>query len=124
MKGNPLFSDSTKIKGDRVTTELELHDIVLYEGEEVFIWIKNHLGIEREIALELNEGNIYKAMLWLNLQEDIEYRFLVKKNDEIKLHPRKNKAIQRNPWKSIEIERYQRKYKEIQRNTMKYKEIQ
>lgn len=85
MKGNPLFADSTKTKGDRVTTELELHDILLYEGEDVFLWIKNHLGIEREIPLEWSEDNIYRAMLWLNLQEDIEYRFLIKRGDEIRI---------------------------------------
>lgn len=92
MSGNPLFSDSTKFKGDRVTTELELHDIVLYEGEDVFLWIKNHLGIEREIPLEWSDDNIYRAMIWLNLQEDIEYRFIVKKDNNIRIKSRLKKA--------------------------------
>jgi hypothetical protein len=78
-KSNPLFVDSTKLRGDRIATQIELTDVLLYDDESVFIIIQtSHDGILK-IPLRLSDEQTYQAQAWLGHQDTVSYKFVIEK---------------------------------------------
>jgi hypothetical protein len=78
-KGNPLFVDSTKFRGDLVATQIELKNILIYEDEALFVVVTTHLGAERRIQMKLLDDKSFEARLHLNHQSQISFQFVIEK---------------------------------------------
>lgn len=91
-KANPLFIDSTKMHGDSIGTQVELSRVVLYEGEDLFVLITNHLGEVREVRMSINEDLSYQTRVWLNHQKTFSYRFVINQGEKHFLQSVEKKA--------------------------------
>lgn len=93
-KSNPLFVDSTKFHGDSIGTQVELKDVVVFDGEELLIVITNHNGVALRVAMKPQNERTYEARVHLNHQKSITYQFVIEKNGEVLLSssPRRSRA--------------------------------
>ncbi len=91
-KSNPLFVDSTKLSGDSIGTQIELGQIGLYEGEELYVLITNHLGEVRHVTMNLNSELTYQTRVWLNHQKTFAYQFVIQKDGKRILQSVEKKA--------------------------------
>ena len=83
MKNNPLFVDSTKLRGEQISIQMELRQIVLYEGEGVFLRLKNREGnVVRVPMTALNNGG-FEARTWVGHQEPISFQFVIEKDGNV-----------------------------------------
>jgi hypothetical protein len=83
-KNNPLFVDSTKLRGDRIATQIELTNILLYDDEAAFILIQTPQDGILKIPLRLSEESLleenrYEAQAWLGHQDTVSYKFTIEK---------------------------------------------
>jgi hypothetical protein len=78
-KSNPLFVDSTRLHGDRIGTQIELTQILLYEDEVAFVVVTNHLGEVDQVPMRLTEELTYQARVWLGHQKAITFKFVIEK---------------------------------------------
>ena len=78
-KGNPLFVDSTKFRGDLIATQIELKSVLIYEDEALFVIVTTHLGAERRIQMKMLDDKSYEARLHLNHQSQISFQFVIEK---------------------------------------------
>lgn len=77
---NPLFLDSTKPIGDKVVTNVELLNIILYDGDALFFEMSNEFGFTQRFALQAvptKKSIKYCAEVWLKYQYQIQYRFVI-----------------------------------------------
>ena len=77
IKNNPLFVDSTKFHGDSIGTQVELKNVAVFEGEELFIVVTNHQGISLKIPMTAVDERTWEARVHLNHQKSIAYHFLI-----------------------------------------------
>lgn len=82
-KNNPLFVDSTLLHGDRIGTQIELNQVMVYEGESVSVLIINHLGESRQVPLKANDEGGFQARVFLSHQKVITYRFLLERDGKV-----------------------------------------
>lgn len=83
-KGNPLFVDSTKLQSDTIGTQIELQNIFLREGEEVFVKITNNKGqVHRAKLKYLAEDFLCHGQVWLNHQQKMMAQFYIEKDGQI-----------------------------------------
>lgn len=77
---NPLFLDSTKPIGDKVVTNVELLNIILYDGDSLFFEMNNEFGFTQRFALQAvptKKSIKYYTEVWLKYQYQIQYRFVI-----------------------------------------------
>ncbi|MGZ3770231.1 MAG: hypothetical protein ACXVCP_11330 [Bdellovibrio sp.] len=77
---NPLFLDSTKPIGDKVVTNVEITNILLYDGDSLYFEITNEFGFSQRFTLNsvtTKKSVKYTAEVWLNYQHQIQYRFVL-----------------------------------------------
>jgi hypothetical protein len=84
-KSNPLFVDSTKLRGDRIDTNIELNNVLVYDGETVVVVIKNVRGETERFIMKVVDDTSFKARVWLGHQETINYRFEIEKDSAVVL---------------------------------------
>lgn len=81
-KHNPLFVDSTKFHGDLICTQIELKNVLLHDGEALFVMITNHQDISRRLPMKALDDRTFEAKIHLNHQTQITYRFVIEKDGE------------------------------------------
>ena len=93
-KSNPLFVDSTKFHGDSIGTQVELKNVMIFDGEELLIVITNHNGVSLRIPMKLQDERTYEARVHLNHQKSITYQFVIEKDGVLVLNtaPRRSRA--------------------------------
>lgn len=77
---NPLFLDSTKPIGDKVVTNVELLNIILFDGDALFFEMSNEFGFTQRFAMQAvptKKSIKYCAEVWLKYQYQIQYRFVI-----------------------------------------------
>jgi hypothetical protein len=93
-KSNPLFVDSTKFHGDSIGTQVELKNVMVFDGEELLIVITNHNGVALRIPMKLQDERTFEARVHLNHQKSITYQFVIEKDGVTLLssRPRRSRA--------------------------------
>jgi hypothetical protein len=81
-KHNPLFVDSTKFHGDVICTQIELKNVLLYDGETLWVMITNHQDVSRRLQMRSLDDRTYEAKIHLNHQTSVTYRFVIEKDGE------------------------------------------
>jgi hypothetical protein len=84
-KTNPLFVDSTKLHGDAIGTHVELRNVLVYDGEELFLEVTNHQGVSVKVPMKVGEGPGYESRVHLNHGKPITYRFIIEKEGQLLL---------------------------------------
>jgi len=85
-KLNPLFIDSTKTHGDSIGTHVELKNVAVYDGEDLFVVVTNHQGVAMRVPMKMQvDENNYEARVHLNHQKAITYQFVVEKDGQLVL---------------------------------------
>jgi hypothetical protein len=79
-KSNPLFVDSTKLHGDRIGTQVELCNVMIYDDEALLVVITDHQGGNHRVPLKVSDDRNYQGRVWLGHQKAIHYYFVVEKN--------------------------------------------
>lgn len=82
MKNNPLFVDSTKFHGDVICTQIELKNVILHDGEALFVMITNHKDVSRRLPMKSLDERTYEARIHLNHQTPVTYRYVIEKDGE------------------------------------------
>ncbi len=76
--------DSTKVRHDTVTTQIEVEELLLYPGESVYFHVITEKNKKDKIKLLPDEKGIYQSKAWLNHQESIHYYLTIEnKNKKI-----------------------------------------
>jgi hypothetical protein len=78
-KNNPLFVDSTLLHGDRISTQIELHKVLIYDDETLFVVLTNQLGETQRVPMKLSTELNFQARVWLGHQKSITFRFVLEK---------------------------------------------
>ena len=79
-KNNPLFVDSTRLHGDRIGSQIELKDILIYEDEIILVVVTNHLGEVDRVPMKMTDDFNFQARVWLGHQKTIHFKFVIEKN--------------------------------------------
>lgn len=85
-KNNPLFVDSTKFHGDRISTEIELNGVAVYEGECVVALVIDHQGDMVRAPMEATSKGDFEAKIWLNHQKKVTCQFLIEQDGRELFH--------------------------------------
>ena len=80
-KTNPLFVDSTKIRGDRIGTQVELNKVILYDGEKLFVTILAEQGQPVHTPMEAMDEHSFGACILLKHLEKFSYQFVIEENE-------------------------------------------
>jgi hypothetical protein len=86
MKTNPLFVDSTRIHGDRIGTQVELTNIILFDDERISITVMGQRGEPIHTQLEPIDEKTFGARVWLRHLEKISYQFVIENGDRRVFH--------------------------------------
>lgn len=82
-KSNPLFVDSTKFHGDLIGTQIELRNVMIYDGEALFAVVVNQQGQPKRMPMKQMDERSFDVRLHLNHQTKISYRFEVERDGRI-----------------------------------------
>lgn len=91
-KANPLFIDSTKFHGDAIGTQVELRNVMVYDGEDLFIVITTHQGIPLRVPMRAMDERTYEARVHLNHQKHISYHFVIERDGRLLLQSQSRRA--------------------------------
>lgn len=80
-KTNPLFVDSTKMRGDRIGTQVEVQNIILHDGEKLFITVLGQSGQPMNTELEAVDETSFGGRVLLKHLENIRYQFVIEAGD-------------------------------------------
>lgn len=80
-KTNPLFVDSTKMRGDRIGTQVELQNVILHDNERLFITVMSSQGQPMNTELEVLDEKSYGGRVLLKHLENISYQFVIEAGD-------------------------------------------
>jgi hypothetical protein len=92
VKSNPLFMDSTKVRHDSVTTQIEVDELFLYPGEEAFIHIVTNEDKKDRIKLVVCKSGVFQSKAWLNHQEGIHFYITIESAEKKILFTSKAKS--------------------------------
>ena len=81
-KSNPLFVDSTKFRGDMITTQIELKDVLIYEDEILCVALTDHQGVAKRLVMKVLDERSFEARIHLHHLTPITYRFYVEKDGQ------------------------------------------
>lgn len=91
-KKNPLFVDSTKLRGEQISIQIELRQILLFEEEQVFLRLKNSDGVLVRVPMKPTDSGSYEARTWVGHQEPISYQFVIEKDGNVVFMSKVEKA--------------------------------
>jgi hypothetical protein len=80
VKSNPLFVDSTRFHGDAIMSQFELRQVLIFDGETVFVAVSPHKGDFRRIAMRPQDDGSFGTKVSLHHQTLISYRFEIEKD--------------------------------------------
>jgi len=84
-KLNPLFLDSTKPIGDNYVANVELTNVILYDGELLFFEMIDQFGMTQRFSMKMIEtkkSTKYFSEIWLKKEQQIKYRFVIMRNGQ------------------------------------------
>lgn len=82
-KHNPLFVDSTLLRGDSIGTQIELSDVVVLEGEAIYLVLLNEDNEETCMALNQIGDTSYDVFVRLVHQRPVTFYFGIAKDGEL-----------------------------------------
>lgn len=82
-KSNPLFVDSTKLRGDLIGSQIELRNCMIYDDEQLFAVVTNHQGLTTRTAMKVLDYRSYDAKVHLSHQTHFTFQFVIEKNGQI-----------------------------------------
>jgi|GEM_PF-2089890 len=82
-KSNPLFVDSTKVRGDLIASQIELRNAMIYDDEQLFVLVTNHQGMTTRTQMKVLDYRSYDAKVHLNHQTHITFQFVIEKQGKI-----------------------------------------
>jgi hypothetical protein len=91
-KSNPLFVDSTKFHGDRIGTQIELNNVMVYDDEILVVKIIDHSDEEHRVPMQMLNECVYVARVWLSHQKTISYWFEIEKDGQTLLASSRHQA--------------------------------
>lgn len=82
-KSNPLFVDSTLLRGDTIGTQIELSDVLLFDGEALYLVLLNEN--DEEVCLPMSPAGetSYDAFVRLVHQRPVRFYFGIAKDGEL-----------------------------------------
>lgn len=82
---NPLFVDSTRFQGDLTTTQLELKNVIIFDGEELVALVGGPSGRTSRVPMALSETLFYEAHVHLSYQQPFTVQFVIEKDGVLSL---------------------------------------
>lgn len=107
-KVNPLFTDSTLLQGDSIGTQIELNDIMTFDGENLYFVIVKPDGQETYMPMEkVEETGFFEVFVRLVHQKPVSFYFGIEKDGELLLKTETQQRIARyaliENWEPIQI---------------------
>lgn len=81
-KHNPLFADSTLLRGHEIRTVIELHGVMLYEGESLYLVMINSEGQEKYARMR-DEVTHFEVMVLLSHEVPAHFYFGVESDQKL-----------------------------------------
>lgn len=82
-KANPLFIDSTKTRGELISSQIELRNVQVFDDEQLFVLVMNNKGITTRTQMKVLDYRSYEARMHLNHQTHVTYQFLIEKDSKV-----------------------------------------
>lgn len=82
-KSNPLFVDSTLLRGDTIGTQIELSDVLLLDGEAIYLVLLNENDEEICLPMTATSETSYEAFVRLVHQRPVRFYFGIAKEGEL-----------------------------------------
>lgn len=82
-KSNPLFVDSTKVRGDVIGTQIELRKVMIYDDEQLYVLVTNNQGMTTRTQMKVLDYRSYEARVHLSHQTHVTFQFLIEKDSKI-----------------------------------------
>jgi len=83
-KANPLFVDSTKMRGDSILTSIELRGLSNHFGASVFVRIRDEaVDAEKVFHLQPAEEGVFRAQVYLQHLTEINYQFFLSRDEVV-----------------------------------------
>lgn len=82
-KSNPLFVDSTLLRGDTIGTQIELGDVLLFDGEALYLVLLNENSEEICLPMAATGDTSYEAFVRLVHQRPVRFYFGIAKEGEL-----------------------------------------
>lgn len=82
-KSNPLFVDSTLLRGDSIGTQIELHDVLLFDGEAIYLLLLTENDEEICMPLTPTTETSYEVFVRLVHQRPVKFYFGIAKDGEL-----------------------------------------
>lgn len=80
---NPLFVDSTRLRGEMILADLEVRDVELLEGETLHTKVILNDGRSYLVELNQSQPKCYRGSLRLAYQENVSFQHLIMKAEDI-----------------------------------------
>lgn len=81
-KSNPLFVDSTKFHGDLIVCQIELKDVLIYDGERLSVIVTSQDGVVRKMDMAPLDERGYEGRVHLNHQSSFSFQFVIEKDGQ------------------------------------------
>ncbi|MBX3018562.1 MAG: hypothetical protein KF767_11775 [Bdellovibrionaceae bacterium] len=82
-KSNPLFIDSTLLRGDMIGTQIEIGDVLLFDGEALYLVLLNENSEEICLPMSPTGDTSYEAFVRLVHQRPVRFYFGIAKEGEL-----------------------------------------
>lgn len=83
-KANPLFVDSTKMRGDSILTAFELHGVSNHFGASVFVRVSDEAAdAEKVFHLQPTEDGGFRTQVYLQHLTEIKYQFFLSRDEVV-----------------------------------------
>ncbi len=82
-KSNPLFVDSTLLRGDSIGTQIELHDVLLFDGEAIYLLLLTENDEEICMPLTPTTETSFEVFVRLVHQRPVKFYFGIAKDGEL-----------------------------------------
>lgn len=82
-KSNPLFVDSTLLRGDSIGTQIELHNVLLFDGEAIYLVLLTENDEEICMPLTPTSETAFEVFVRLIHQRPVKFYFGIAKDGEL-----------------------------------------
>lgn len=82
-KSNPLFVDSTLLRGDSIGTQIEISGVLLLDGEAIYLVLLNENDEEMCLPMSPSADFTYEAFARLVHQRPVRFYFGIAKDGEL-----------------------------------------
>jgi hypothetical protein len=82
-KSNPLFVDSTKVRGDLIGTQIELRKCQIFDDEQLYVLVTSTQGMTTRMQMKVLDYRSYEARVHLSHQAHVTFQFVIEKDGKI-----------------------------------------